>query len=611
MTEKEWLTNMKADVSRILAADVGSTTTKTVLFERDGDGWVLRGKVTAPTTVEAPDLDVMIGLRNALVKLESRTGVKLLEGARLITPARGDAGVDTFAATSSAGGGLQMLVTGLIKTMTAESAHRAALGAGALVSDIVSLDDQRTLIERLETIKALRPDMILVTGGTDGGNISDVAAIAEYVAMANPEPRFGKDFRIPVIFAGNVNARSYVSQVFGESMELSYTDNLRPVLETEVLAPARDEIHRLFLEHVMMHAPGYRTLMDWADGQVKPTPVAVGEALSAMAAQRGQDLLGVDIGGATTDVFSVVGGKFYRTVSANLGMSYSVANVLGEAGVEQVMRWLPWDADERQVRNWSFNKMIRPTTLPETLDDLIMEQAVAKEALRLSLDHHRSLVRGLKGIHQKREIADIFNQTGTGETLVDLMHAGVIVGSGGVLSYAPRRNQAALILLDALQPEGVTDLVVDSQFLLPHVGALADRESEAARAILNDQAMMLLGTSVCPVGPVTQPGTVIAKVLVGSDSWDVVAGELRLIPLEGSSAANVVPKKDFDVGNGRGVPVEKALVSGGAVGVMLDGRGRPLVLPKGLSERVAALKRWYKAMSAYPDREVAVAAAGR
>lgn len=594
---------------RILAADVGSTTTKVVLFEKACDSWALVGKTTAPTTVEAPDLDVMIGLRNALSKLEARTGVKLLEGARLRTDVGDDGGVDLFVATSSAGGGLQMLVTGLIKTMTAESAHRAALGAGALVSDVISLDDQKTLIERLETVKALKPDMILVTGGTDGGNISEVAAIAEYIAMANPEPRFGKDFRVPVIFAGNVDARSYVASVFGDAMDVSYVENLRPVLERENLDPARAEIHRLFLEHVMMHAPGYKTLVSWADGQVKPTPVAVGEALSVIAAKRGQDILGVDVGGATTDVFSVVGGKFYRTVSANLGMSYSMANVMGEAGVANVMRWLPWPPDERAVRNWNFNKMVRPTTLPQTLAELIAEQAVAREALRLSLDHHKSLIRGLMGVQQKREIADIFNQKGTGETLVDLMKAGLIVGSGGVLSYAPRRSQAAMMMLDALQPLGITDLVVDSQFLLPHVGALLGREDEAAGAILEHEAMVMLGTSVCPVGSATEAGAVIARVETGAGSYDVVSGEITVVPLSGVHEGTVIPRRDFDVGNGRGSPV-KTLIRGGAVGLILDGRGRPLTLPQGEAERIAALRRWHKAMSAYPEDEYSAVAAG-
>lgn len=594
---------------RILAADVGSTTTKAVLFEKGADGWRLTGKMIAPTTVESPDLDVMVGLRNALRKLEARTGVKLLEGARLVRPARGAEGVDLFVATSSAGGGLQMLVTGVVKTMTAESAHRAALGAGAIVTDIVAVDDQRTLVERLEAIKGLRPDMVLLTGGTDGGNLSDVLAITEYVAMANPEPRFGKDFKIPVIYAGNVEARDHISGVIGEEMDLSFTDNIRPVLEKEVLSPARGEIHRLFLEHVMMHAPGYRTLLSWSDGAVKPTPVAVGEALQRIAELRGQDVLGVDIGGATTDVFSVIDRKFYRTVSANLGMSYSVANVLSEARVDSIMRWLPWEPDENAVRNWSLNKMVRPTTLPATMEDLVLEQAVAREALRLSLEHHKSLVRGLKGIRQKREIGDIFNQTGTGQTLVDLMKIGAIIGSGGVLSYAPRRSQAAMMLLDAFLPEGVTDLMVDSQFLLPHIGVLMDRE-DAASDILASEALVPLGTSICPAGPAVAPGTPIAKVQTDGAGWDVVAGEIRVVPVKAGAQLEVLPKKGFDVGGGPNAMV--TATAGGAIGLILDGRGRPLVLPKDARERVAALKRWYKAMSVYPEQEVsAPAASGR
>ena len=290
-------------MKRILAADVGSTTTKAVLFEKSSDGWRMAGKMVAPTTVEAPDLDVMIGLRNALSKLERRTGVKLLDGARLLVPARNSDGADAFVATSSAGGGLQMLVTGLIGTMTAESAHRAALGAGAVVTDVVSVDDNRTIIERLEAIKGVRPDMILLTGGTDGGNISDVAAIAEYIAMANPEPRFGKDFKIPVIYAGNVDARQYVGDTLSETNAMFYTENIRPVLETEDLDPARAEISRLFLEHVMMRAPGYGTLSLVGRGAVKPTPVAVGDALKYLAERRDLAVLAADIGGDHRHVF--------------------------------------------------------------------------------------------------------------------------------------------------------------------------------------------------------------------------------------------------------------------------------------------------------------------
>ncbi|MGI6643113.1 MAG: glutamate mutase L [Bacillota bacterium] len=589
-------------IERILAADVGSTTTKTVLFEKAEDGWRLLGKTVAPTTVEAPDLDVMIGLRNAVAKLEKRVGRRLLDGVRLLTPAREDTGIDVFVATSSAGGGLQMLVTGLINTITAESAYRAALGAGAIVCDVLSLDDNRAIVERIESIKRIRPDMVLVTGGTDGGNISDVAAIAEYLAMANPSPRFGEHFKIPLIYAGNVDARDLVTEVTGEVMDISYTDNIRPVLEKEVLTPAREEIHRLFLEHVMMQAPGYKTLLSWTGGYVKPTPVAVGDTLQSLSETRGHDVLGVDIGGATTDVFSVIDGTFHRTVSANLGMSYSTGNVLMEAGIESVVRWLPWAPDENMVRNWDFNKMIRPTTLPQTLEELILEQAIAREALRLSFEHHRSLTRGLKGVRQERNVGDVFNQTGTGNTLVNRLAIGLMVGSGGVLSYAPRRQQAAMMMIDALEPEGVTDIMVDSQFLLPHLGAIMEADASAAQEILETEALVPLGTVIAPVGPQVAPGIEIAKVEIDGEVHWVVSGELQVVPLSAgqSVTVNVTPKKEFTVGKASGVPVT-ARAMGGTVGIILDGRGRPIAMPVSEDERISAVRKWLMAMDVYPS----------
>lgn len=127
------------------------------------------------------------------------------------------------------------------------------------------------------------------------------------------------------------------------------------------------------------------------------TPNAVGKLMKSYADQEGLNLLGVDIGGATTDVFSVFGRVYNRTVSANLGMSYSICNVLKEAGIENIVRWLPFEVDPFEVRNRLRNKMIRPTTIPQTYEDLLIEHAVAREALRLAFEHHKSLARGLVG----------------------------------------------------------------------------------------------------------------------------------------------------------------------------------------------------------------------
>ena len=148
----------------------------------------------------------------------------------------------------------------------------------------------------------------------------------------------------------------------------------------------------------MAHAPGYRKLMTWSPVPIMPTPGAVGLIIEKVAAEGGMAVVGVDIGGATTDVFSVFQGVFNRTVSANLGMSYSVSNVMAEAGIENIMRWVPFEVEEVDLRNRIKNKMIRPTTIPDTLEELQLEQALAREALRLALDQHRQLAVGLRGI---------------------------------------------------------------------------------------------------------------------------------------------------------------------------------------------------------------------
>jgi uncharacterized protein (TIGR01319 family) len=594
-----------AQLERILATDVGSTTTKAILIERRGPEYRLAARAEAATTVEQPHEDVMIGVQNAIRQLEARTGHRFMEDGELISPCRGGDGSDIYVSSSSAGGGLQMSVAGLIRTMTAESAQRAALGAGALVMDVISLDDARLVVERIRRIKELRPDIILLSGGTDDGQISHVAALSEYIAAANPRPRFGGDYRVPVIFAGNVKAREYVQDTLSENMDVYVVDNIRPTLEREELGPARAEIHRLFLEHVMVRAPGYRRLLEWTKSRIQPTPMAVGKMMALLAKRRGANVIGVDIGGATTDVFSVMDGQFHRTVSANLGMSYSLSNVFVEAGGDNIARWLPYSVPERDLRNWHANKMIRPTTLPQTMDDLILEHAFAREAMRLSVEHHCTLARGLVGVQQERDFGQVFDQSSTGKTLVDLSKTDIIIGGGGVLSNAPRRAQAMLLLIDAFQPRGVCRILVDSIFMMPHLGVLSEVDPEIALEVFEKDCLVSLGTCVAPTGRPRLRG-LLARVHMTLDDGtevldEIVAGMIKRIPLEAGRTAKVriTPVRDVDMGAGRGRPLT-ATVGGGVVGVVLDGRGRAIEFPRDEAKRISAISGWLRAMDAYP-----------
>ncbi|MCC7262071.1 MAG: glutamate mutase L [Candidatus Latescibacteria bacterium] len=585
----------------IIATDCGSTTTKAILIEKKDGVYRQTFRGEAPTTVEAPFEDVTRGVLNAIQEVEELSGRQILDGERIITPAQGQRGVDIYISTSSAGGGLQMMVGGVVQSMTAESAQRCALGAGAIVMDVLAANDGRLPHQKIERIRQLRPDMVLLSGGTDGGTVSHVVELAEFIAAADPRPRFGVGFKLPVIYAGNREAQGAVQEVLGGKTALTVTENIRPVLERENLGPARQAIHDLFLEHVMAEAPGYRKLMEWTGAPVMPTPAAVGQIIQTIARQQGINVVGVDIGGATTDVFSVFGEVFNRTVSANLGMSYSIGNVLASAGLENILRWAPFDIEEAALRDRIKNKMIRPTTIPQLLEELQLEQAIAREALRLAFVQHRELAVELKGVQAERTLSDVFSQSGGGESLVSMMALDLLVGSGGVLSHAPRRAQTAAMLIDAFQPEGVTRLAVDSIFMMPHLGVLSTVSERAATEVFERDCLIYLGTCIAPKGS-GKPGEVCATYELslprGPQAGELRVGQLLRFSLEGEAEVVLRPGRNWDVGAGPGQEV-RTRVRGGETGLVLDGRGRPIRFAEHSAERVAQIKAWDQALEVY------------
>jgi len=597
----------------ILATDCGSTTTKAILIEKIDGEYRLKVRGEAPTTVEAPFEDVTKGVLNAVMEVEELSGKKILNGDQIITPQNGSNGVDIYISTSSAGGGLQMMVAGVVKGMTGESAERAALGAGSIVMDVLASNDGRKPHEKITRIRQLRPDMILLSGGIDGGTTKHVVELAEILAAANPKPRLGQNYKLPVIYAGNNKAVNKIEETLGEITDLDVTENIRPVLEMENLKPSRDKIHDLFMEHVMQQAPGYKKLMSWTDAPIMPTPGAVGALIEMVAQKENISVVGVDIGGATTDIFSVFQKQFNRTVSANLGMSYSICNVLAEATLANVLRWVPFDIDEKELTNRIGNKMIRPTTVPQSLEELVIEQAIAREALRLSFIQHKSFAVNLKGVQKERTISDAFEQTDSGETLVDMKELDLLVGSGGVLSHAPRREQSARMLIDSFLPEGITQLAVDSIFMMPQLGVMANIEKEelseeakkAAFEVFEKDCLIHLGTCIAPTGKAKQNLVVLTAELTlkngNQETHKIQFGELLRIevPFEPVNI-KLTPGKGLDIGSGKNEPIETTIY-GGVVGIIFDGRGRPLDISKDPKQRIDDLKKWSDAVNEYPN----------
>lgn len=575
-------------IKKIVVTDCGSTTTKAILFENINNSWHMIARGEAPTTVEKPVADVTIGALNSFLELQDNikekivtdNSEKLEQCPLLFRKEKNQEGIDMYLSTSSAGGGLQMLVSGIVRKISAESAQKAALGAGAIVLSVLSEEDLLEDYERVLKIKKLKPDIFLLAGGVNSGNKKNIIEQAQILLSASPSPRFGNTLKLPVIFAGNEDAKDEIIKILDDKFDLKIIKNIRPSIEKENLIEAKDTIHEIFLSHVMSHSPGYDKLLNWANIPIIPTPVAVGEMIENYGKSKGISILCVDIGGATTDVFSLVKNQdnefnFTRTVSANLGMSYSIGNVLIETGINNIKKWLDFEIDDLNLTDIIKNKMLRPTTLPQTMHDLKIEQAIAREALRLSFLHHKSFAIGTINFNNENGISNIFTQKEL-RSFIDIENFDLIIGSGGVLSHSPKRLDSAIMMIDAFKPLGIIELAVDSIFMLPHLGVLSKVNKQAANEILENDCLIRICYAIIPKYNVKKlKSDVLADVLIDNENVGIIEkSKLTNIPLiKGKEyLLKVIPRqKCIDLGKGKNISITKNII-GGEEGLLLDGR---------------------------------------
>jgi uncharacterized protein (TIGR01319 family) len=496
---------MRFDKEYIVITDIGSTTTKAILLDNREQIPRLLGITQAPTTVEAPANDVRSGIYSALRLLEKQTGIKLLKSPDAANLAFEDN--VSYLTTSSAGGGLQILVIGLTMFDSASSGKRCAYGAGGVILDTFAINDKRQAMEQMMAMRNLHPDMILLCGGTDGGAISGVLRMAEIVRIANPAPKFDAQSKIPALYAGNKDAAPIIQKLISQAFDLHILPNLRPSLEAENLQPTQDKIQQLFMENVMEQAPGYAEVKPSVSAPIIPTPEGVHKALALIAEKEQRNIFAFDIGGATTDVFSFINTHFQRTVSANLGMSYSAWNVLHEAGLENILRWLPKRTDPAAVRDYIANKCLHPTSNPFTAFHYRVEHALAKEALSMALEQHRQMhYNGSKLGYldklkqdkvEKFELQFEYQREDEkhrfGESDID-----VLIGAGGIFAHSQNRSQCMMLLIDSFRPKGITEIWIDSRFISPHLGVLSSNDADASRHLLASDCLEKLAVHIAP-----------------------------------------------------------------------------------------------------------------
>jgi hypothetical protein len=567
----------------LLALDIGTITTRAILFDVVDERYRYLASGSAVTTAGSPFNDVGEGVRRAFDQLQSITGRDLLGGdENLIIPSRPDgSGVDSFVVTMSAGKPLNVLIAGLLEDVSVESAQHLAQTTYTKIVETLSLNDRRQQDNRIDTILRVRPDLIIMAGGLEGGASLSIRRLLEVISLGCsilPE-----NLRPHILYAGNYSMQAEIKEALTPIADFEIAPNIRPTLETEQLSPAQSKLSELFRKIHFQHSPSISELVQWSKGQFMPTSMAFGRIIGFLSKVYRSDKgsLGIDMGAAATTVAAAFDGKTELGVYPELGLGSGLAQLLRFTKLENITRWLSVDVPPTIVRDYIFNKAAFPASLPVTLEEMVIEQALARQIMQVAV----------------QAISRRFPQNGSVSSKGLLPHFEPIMATGGILSHAPTPGQALLMLLDGLQPTGVTTILLDQNNLVSALGAAAESNPLLAVQVLGSNTMLNLGTVITPVGK-TRPGTPVLRVRITyengrENSVDVKYGSLDVLPLNLGEAATLrlQPLHRFDVGMGPGRG-GRLQVLGGVSGVVIDARGRPITLHTDPERQREIFKKW-------------------
>jgi len=580
----------------ILAADVGSTRTHVCLIERVEGAYRLVARAESPTTWGEPENDVTIGVCRAVQDVEAIVQRPLLDGdGDILTPMEpgGVAGVNTFVATSSAAPPLRCVIVGLTDDLSVESAARTCAAANTVVTRTISLGDtmRRWDDATLQSLHQSPPDVILIVGGVDTGPVAPLESAA--LVLATIYETVEPERRPVVVFAGNQEARRALMDLLAPLFDYRVVDNVRPNVDVETPGELHRELAEIYERIALPRVPGYARLQRWAAGPVLSTFEALGNTLRYIAQrdrlERG--VLGIDVGGGTTHVGAVRGSIYQWAAAAGIGTGQGADALLRLAGRDRLLRWLPIPLSTTEAASFLQNAHLRPHSIPQTMEDLVLGHAMLREAASISLEQMRLL-------YWSPEDDESW---GAGHASARPMPSfDLIAARGGFVAHTPQDGLITMALLDAVQPVGLVRIVTDWATIWPQVGAVAAVAPLAAAQVLARDGFHTLGTVIAPTGT-GRPGEIALRLSIAREdgkplTLDVPAGSVRRVPLAAGQRARirVYPSRAYDIGLGRRGVGGQAEVVGGSLGIVIDARGRPLQLPEDAEECRTRNQLWLR-----------------
>lgn len=566
----------------LLALDVGTVNTRAAYFDVVEGRYRHIASGQSASTAAAPWRDVTLGIREAILDLQLLLGKPLMdEDQRLILPSQPEmGGADTFVVTLSAGPPIKTVVVGLLSEVSLDSAQRLARTTYARVVEAIGMNDRRSADEQVDTIVRLAPDLILVAGGTQNGASRSLQKMIEIIGLACyvlPE-----DKRPAVLYAGNQEladeARAALEPL---TSGLQISPNIRPSLEVEDLDPARKDLAVLASQIRKNQLGGVDALATTAGSAPLPTSFAQGRVIRFLSNISDKGILGVDLGASGTTVLAGYRGAMSTGVFPQFGLGESLGGLLRHTTLAEISQWLPIEIPDEVLRDYLYLKALQPGSLPATPDDLAMEQALARVNLTLALHAARPDFPRIPA--RRGGLLPTFDP---------------IIAAGSVFTAAPTPGQSLLMLLDALQPSGYANVLLDQGNLMPAMGAAAELNPLLPVHVIEAGAFMPLATVVAPLSGAAHGSTILKAQLAGSDGTDtsveVKQGSIEVLPLPigqtGKLHLKTSGRTDAGLGAGRSYRVEA--VNGSALGVVIDARGRPLSLDADAARRRELLQDW-------------------
>lgn len=583
------MTNSYSDINSVLAIDIGSTTTRALLFDIVNNKYRFIAKGSAPSTAGAPFFDIAECVWRSIEDLERISGRNMIsEEEGLIIPSTMDNnGVDAMVATLSAGEPIRTVTVGLLDDVSLSRTKQLASSINTQIVEEVSLNDMREDSERINAILQARPDLIIIAGGTNGGASRSVLNLIEVVGLAGYLT--ADDKIIQILYAGNEDLQQEVKDNLNKVSELHITPNIQPTLSQKQMYPAQKELAEVFRIIRRKQVGGVSEVLTWTDGRLSAAATALGRVIRFMSKKYEPDkgVLGVDLGSRNTTIAGAFDGEETLRVFSNLGMGFGSRQILEHNQLEDIARWLTMKIPPHFVRDYLHNKSIYPHSLPATKEELAIEHALARQILRTTL---------------KKTIPDFPEGVKTGSLLPPMEP---IIGSGSVITQAPTRSQSLLMLLDGIQPTGVTTVALDQNGLLPSLGVISDLNPVLTVQIIESSTFLNLGTIIAPIGH-ARPGTPILRVRITKKDGETTTREVRFgtlnvipITLGEKVTLHLRPLHGFDVGMGGPGRPGKVSAVGGTLGIVIDARGRPIRFSQDPERNQNRMSKWIETLEKY------------